>query len=145
MSTKRAIKDRLSDLVGMPMWAVGRAASLVWIQFGDRLVAKSPLGHTREVGTYALHIDCPWSWRRDHEVLADNDTDLEQLQKLASTPIICKGVSAFETGSFVMRFENGTKLMVSVDDDPDADEYWRLFEPAIDSPHFVVGPRGVSA
>jgi hypothetical protein len=145
MKTKSAIERHLTDLVGMPLWGMGRAASLVWLQFGDRLTAKSPLGHIREVGTYALHIDCPWSWRRGEETLADNDSELAQLEALVSNPIICNGLSASDNGSFELRFDNRTKLAVSIenDSDPDVVEYWRLLEPGLDAPHFVVGPKGV--
>lgn len=146
MKVKSAIERHLTDLVGMPLWAIGRAASLVWLQFGDRVIAKSPLGHVREVGTYALHIRLPLvAWQCGGETLADNDSELAQLETLVSNPIVCNGLSASENGSFELRFDNRTKLSVSIEDDSESEavEYWRLLEPGLDAPHFVVGQKGV--
>jgi hypothetical protein len=147
MKTKAAIELHLKDLVGMSLWAIGRAASLVWFQFGERHTAKDYRGATKEVGTYALHIDCQWSWRKGSEVVADNNSDLSELEGLVSTPLTCNGISASDNGSFELRFDNRTRLVISVepDADTDADEYWRLFEPELDAPHFVVGPKGVQS
>lgn len=147
MKTKAAIERHLKDLVGMPLWAVGRAASLVWLQFGERHTVKGYRGGTKEVGTYALHIDCPWSWRKSNEVVADNDSDVSELERFVLAPLKCIGLTASDNGSFELRFDNRTRLVVSVEEDadPEADEYWRLLEPALDSPDFVVGSKGVQA
>ena len=104
-------------------------------------------GGSKTVGTFALHIDCPWSWTQNGNVIANQDSDLDQLNKLLSTPVVCERISARDNGSFELSFSNDSKLVVSVeaDADPSADEYWRFFEPVTDAPHFVVGSRGVEA
>jgi hypothetical protein len=143
---QRAIEKHLNQVIGLPLWGIGRAASLLWLQFGERRTVPAWGGGTKEVGSFALHIDCPWSWKRDDQVIADEGAALEGLKKLVSPPIVCRMVTAQASGSFELRFDNGTKFVVCVeeDSDPNADEYWRLLEPALDTAHFVVGARGVS-
>ena len=78
-------------------------------------------------------------------MIANGESELEDLTKLVSPEIFCRTASAQESGSFELLFDNGIKFVVSVEDDldPKAEEYWRLFAPALDTAHFVVGPRGV--
>ena len=47
---KQAIEQALAPLIGEPLWAVGRAASLVWFQFGERHAVADRQGGQREVG-----------------------------------------------------------------------------------------------
>src|SRR5215212_7371991 len=72
----------------MPLWGAGRAADLLWLQFGDRrrVPAGDDGGEEREVGELALHVACPWRLRDDERVLvgsgdlltpADPDEDPE--------------------------------------------------------------------
>jgi hypothetical protein len=144
---QRVIQEHLTRVVGLPLWGIGRAASLLWLHFGEPHTAPAWRGGTKQVGSLALHIDCPWSWRRGDQVIASEDSGLEVLTKLVSPPLFCRTASAQANGSFELQFDNDTKFVVRVEDDPDpnADEYWRLFEPAFDTAHFVVGARGVSA
>jgi hypothetical protein len=144
---QRTIERKLKSLVGHPVWAAGRAASLLWLQIGGRHVITTRNGVSKTVGTFALHIDCPWSWTKNGKVIADQDSDLDQLNELLKTPSVCEGISARDNGSFELIFNSGSKLAVSVetDADPSADEYWRFFEPTTDAPHFVVGSRGIKA
>ena len=142
---RRAIQAQLNRIVNLPLWGIGRAASLLWLQFGDRHTVAAWRGGTKEVGTLALHIDCPWHWKRGEQVIANTLSELKDLEKLVSSPITCRTVIARECGSFELQFDKDVSLVVSVeaDTDPNADEYWRLLEPASDTPHFVGGARGV--
>jgi hypothetical protein len=55
------IEQALAPLVGLPLWAVSRAADFVWFQFGERRrVPDGAKAGEREVGTYALQVACPW-------------------------------------------------------------------------------------
>lgn len=141
---QQEIEQKLNSLVGLQCWAIGRAASLVWLQFGDRRVVAAHKGGHKEVGAFALHIDCPWSWRRNNTLIANQHADLAQLKKLVSKPIFCQSVHARNNGSFELEFANGATLTVAVEADADqnADEYWRLFEPSLNTAHFVVGSKG---
>jgi hypothetical protein len=42
-----------------------------------------------------------------------------------------------------LEFAGGERLQVEPGE-PDRLEYWRLFQPGLDRPHFVVGPSGAS-
>jgi len=144
---RHLIEQKLKPIEGLPVWAAGRAASLLWLQIGDRHVVPTRNGGSKTVGTFALHIDCPWSWTQNDDVIANQDSDLGQLNELLSTPVVCERICARDNGSFELIFNNDSKLVVSVeaDADPSADEYWRFFESTTDTPHFVVGSRGVEA
>ena len=138
---RRAIQEQLNRVVDLPLWGIGRAASLLWLQFGERHTVPAWRGGTKQVGTLALHIDCPWFWKRGKRIVASPNSELGVLEKLVAPPIVCRTAIAQERGSFELQFDNNMTFAVSVEDDTDsnADEYWRLFEPAADTPHFVVG------
>lgn len=82
---KAEVDHARAPLRGLPLWALGRTADLLWVQFGIRrrvrphLATASDAIREREVGQYALH----------------------------------------------------------------STEFWRFFEPYVDSPHFEVGTFGI--
>jgi len=145
----KIIEQKLKPIEGRPVWAVGRAARMLWIQIGDRHTVNAWGGGTKEVGTFALHVDCPWSWTQFEEVIADHDSGLEHLYKLLAMPVICQTISAENNGSFNLKFHNGSALVVSADADANANvnedetEFWRFFMPSKDTSHFVVGSKGI--
>lgn len=141
------IEQKLKLIEGLAVWAAGRAASMLWLQIGSRHVVPVRNGGRKVVGTFALHIDCPWTWTQNGKVIADQDSDLSQLNLLLETSVVCERISAHDNGSFELTFKNESKPNVSVeaDADPNTDEYWRFFESTTDTPHFVVGSRGVKA
>ena len=57
---KGAIERTLAPLVGLPMWAGGRAADMTMFSFGDRWRVRNRHGEMVEVGEYALHVQCAW-------------------------------------------------------------------------------------
>ena len=138
---KQAIQAQLDLVVGLPLWAMGHAASLLWLQFGERRNVSNMRGGTRDVGTLALHVDCPWYWKRSSQIVASWRSEPELVARLLSAPLICRAAIAQASGSFELQLDGDTTFVVTVEDDtdPDAEEYWRLFEPALDRPHFVVG------
>jgi len=98
-------------------------------------------GGIKEVGTYALHIDCPWSWTCNEALFANQETEAQQLNELISLPVTCQRIVAQDNGSFEIQFDNQTKFSVFVeaDLDPLAEEFWRHSK----AKHFVVGSRGL--
>jgi hypothetical protein len=128
-------------MVSLPLWGIGQAASLLWLQFGERHTVRAWRNGTKEVGSLALHVDCPWYWRRENQIIASWRSEFELVQRLVSAPIVCRKAIAQESGSFELQFDNEASFIATVEDhaDPEADEYWRLFEPTRDTPHFVVG------
>jgi hypothetical protein len=142
---KRAAEQALAHLVGKPLWAIGKAASLAWFQFGERrpVVAR---GKRKQVGDYALHVDCPWSWQSlAGPLIADHTFTDYQLKRVLAQPVDCCAARAEDNGSFELRFADSSVLKVTVEDDPDAEaaEYWRLFRPYVDLPHFVISGKGI--
>jgi hypothetical protein len=140
---QQAIQTQLDRIVSLPLWGVGLAASLLWLQFGERHTVPAWRGGTKQVGTLALHVECPWYWKRGDQIVASWRSEFELVERLVSQPAVCRNAIARESGSFELQFKNDTTFVTTVEDDPDpnADEYWRLLEPALDTPHFVVGAR----
>jgi hypothetical protein len=96
------------------------------------------------VGDFGLHLDCPWRLLGPAaELLASDESGPDVLAGLASPPLPCSGVLAGEGGAFELEFAGGERLQVEPGE-PDRLEYWRLFQPGLDRPHFVVGPSGAS-
>jgi hypothetical protein len=64
---------KLQDLVGQPLWALGRAANMQWFHFGRRREVVSSLpsrrGQVREVGELALHVQSPWRLRAGESIV----------------------------------------------------------------------------
>ena len=60
MDTVEEIIKRLSVLAGLKVSGVGRAADMLTVQFGPLVSWISLRGTTKLVGTWALHIQCPW-------------------------------------------------------------------------------------
>jgi len=140
---QQAIQAQLNRIVSLPLWGIGRAASLLWLQFGERHTVPAWRDGAKQVGTLALHVDCPWYWKRGDQIVASWRSEFELVQRLVPQPTVCRTAIARESGSFELQFDNNTTFVTTVEDDadPDADEYWRLLEPALDTPHFVVGAR----
>lgn len=144
---RNEIEQLLSGIQGLQIWAAGHSASMLWLQIGNRHTVPAWGGGTKEVETYALHIDYLWSWSCDGTLLANHETEAQQLNELISLPVTCQRIIAQDNGSFEIHFDNQTKFSVSVEADPDpdpfAEEFWRFLQPSSDTRHFVVGFRGI--
>jgi hypothetical protein len=122
------------------MWAVGRAGSLEWFQFGTPRIVHNFRGGSKEVGEYALHLDCPWQLLGPAGlVIATDQSEPELLSHVGSQTLVCEKVSGSEDGGASLQFAGGWLLVVEPGD-PDDLEYWRLFRPGTEGPHVVVGP-----
>lgn len=135
----------LSKIQGLKIWAAGHAANMLWLQIGNRHFVPAWGGGTKEVGTYALHIDCPWSLSGNETLLVNHESETQQLNELFSLPVICQHIVVLNNGSFEIHFDNQTIFSVSVEADPDpsAEEFWRLLQPSSNEKHFVVGSEGI--
>lgn len=142
---RNEIEQMLSVIQGLQIWDAGHAANMLWLQIGNRRSVPAWGGGTKEVGTYALHIDCPWSWSCNEALLANQETEAQQLSELISLPVTCQLIVAQDNGSFEIHFDNQTKFSVFVEADlnPLAEEFWRFFQPHGQSKHFVVSSRGI--
>jgi hypothetical protein len=157
LSTRQQVIAALSQIIGLPLTAVRRAADMRTFQFGTlRPVDRG------SVGDFALHVQCPWrvegpdgivtgrldlwesveddapfdeSW--DYEKSPNlQDARLEQWMTRNESSLVVKSVDADEFGGaainlgqvFVLRlFPAGTR-----------GEAWRLFRPKTDTPHLVI-------
>jgi len=158
----------LSCLLGLPLRAVGRVVGLVWLSFGASHEQQMHNGRTRVVGDWALHLSCPWRFVHcDTIVLASGDLycapegddpcDLNagqesRFDRLAvalndgctARTRIASSLRVDRVGGFSLSFQDGCAFDVFPDETrcgPDI-EYWRLFRPGNDSPHFV-WPTGI--
>ncbi|MCG8350076.1 MAG: hypothetical protein MI924_20105 [Chloroflexales bacterium] len=164
------IRDTLQVLVGLPMWDAGRAANLIWFHFGAKQLIKGRKGDLREVGEYALHLQCAWRIvHLDSIVVASNDRlyprddprheppDFdwmvpganrcdEQLECLFTTfdpsQLIVQAVETDRVGGFQLSMGRGLALEVFPNNSFDA-ECWRFFCFSRDERHLVVTGAGI--
>jgi hypothetical protein len=140
-----AILSALKPLVSKPMWEAGWAGAIAWFQFGERVTRRKRGGGKREVGEYAVHVSSCWTWRTESGFIrADEDsTDLSQLGLLMAR---VESSNADESGRLTLRFDNGDVLEVEPDvssNEADGIEYWRLFQPGLETPHVVSSNVGI--
>jgi hypothetical protein len=163
------VQEALNVLIGQPLWSSGRAADLEWFQFGRRKIVQDSRGDRREVGEYALHVQCAWRIRQeDHIVVAsrdlydppeesddrpDNfnwdvqggnrrDKRIAELFLGETRQFLVQMVEVGAAGSFTIGLDGDYALDV-FPDDSSSGEYWRIFKPYAKEPHFVVTRKGL--
>jgi hypothetical protein len=163
------VQKALRVLIGKPLWSSGRAADLEWFQFGQRKTVKGARGDTKEVGEYALHVQCAWRIRHsDRVVVASRDlyhpaseTDgpvhdfnwdvqganrrdklMAELFQNGTPEFVVQQVSVGNAGAFTVVFDDDYALDV-FPDDSSQDEHWRLFKPYTEESPFVLSGSGV--
>jgi len=138
MAVADEIEQALSVLVGLPLWGIGRAADLVWLQFGDRRAVKSWRGTDKEVGDYALHLQCAWritlkgkivigrgdifcpSEESDESLPADFDWQksnrfdrvVAEFLQNESRQLVVRRIDVGDAGSLTVLLEEGYKLEI---------------------------------
>jgi len=167
---REQVQKALDILIGKPLWSSGRAADLEWFAFGERRTVKGFRGVVKEVGEYALHVQCAWRIRhgdqmvvgsRDLYVPAEESEDepedfnwdaqganrrdkrIAELFQNETRQFLVKQVQVGEAGSFTISFDGEYALDVFPDDSL-RDEHWRIFQPSSDVPHFVVSGSGLN-
>lgn len=169
-SLKARIENATAALVGKPLWKCTRAADLASFQFGARSKVPGFQNTMKEVGEFALHVQCAWRIARGDRIIAgsrdlyypadfaegnevppDFDWDRDpnrrdkQLQLLFANETLEFPVLSVEVGA-------GASLHLSLSGDLSLDilpydsllgEHWRLFDPQTDGPHFVVTGSGI--
>jgi hypothetical protein len=158
----------LTPLIGLQLRAGHRAADMQMFHLGNLTSVKSHRGELREVGEYALHLQCAWRIcgpegivvgsgdlyhpKGDSEDIPaefdwqkENRRD-ERLTALLTTsaemPLRVERVSADEVGGFTLDLSQGFRLE-AFPAYSSSDEYWRLFRPGDLNTHFVVTGRGI--
>jgi hypothetical protein len=163
------VKNALDVLIGKPLWSSGRAADLEWFAFGERRTVKGFRGVAKEVGEYALHVQCGWRIRHGDQVvvggrdlyyptkesdvpLDDFDWDVQganrrdrgiaDLFQNETQQFLVREVEVGRAGGFTLIFDDEYALDVFPDDSL-SDEHWRIFKPSTEEPHFVVTGKGL--
>jgi hypothetical protein len=167
-SMKQDLENALQVLVDLPLWPAGRAADLAWFAFGNRRTVKGWKNHQKEVGDYALHVQCAWRITFGDSVLTGRDdifcTPEESDEPTPSNfnwqkgnrfdrivqQLFFDGVRQFtvqavdvgNAGRIVIRLEDSYTLEIFPQGSESA-EHWRLFKPHTEEPHFVVTGKGL--
>lgn len=165
------IERATKALLGKALRRCTRAADLASFSFGEPRNAFAPAGDTKEVGEYALHVQCAWRIAHKDEVVVgsrdlyypadygdanqqipdgfDWDRDPNRRDKLLrglfeGRPggLVVGAVSVGRGGSLCIELSDDFSLEVFPDDSLGG-EYWRLFKPQSDQPHFVLTGRGI--
>jgi hypothetical protein len=156
------IQSALAPLIGQPLRCIGRAADLLWIQFGKYCELPDRNGSTRTVGEWALHVQCPWRIARPPSIIigqgdlhyaaegiepydwdADGESRFDRLAKplnlqFEGAPPRVSSVVTDVVGGFTLCLDDGCTLDVFPADSTDSDtEQWRIFRPGAGESHFV--------
>jgi hypothetical protein len=165
----KQVQKALEVLVGQPLWSSGRAADLEWFHFGQRRTVKGARGNSKEVGEYALHVQCAWRIRRGDQVIVggrdlyyppeesdgpieDFDWDVQganrrdkriaELFQNETRQFLVREVEVGAAGEFTIILDGEYALDVFPDNSL-SDEHWRIFKPSVEEPHFVVTGKGL--
>ena len=116
---------------------------MLTLQFGEQCATVTRHREKRMVGTYALHVQCPWRWiDASGQQMADKAAS-DHMASIASRGHVAIGVTADDHGGFHLSFTDGSTLHVEPDEGVEPREHWRMLEPARETSHFVVTDSGV--
>lgn len=165
---REQVQKALEVLIGKTLWSSGRAADLEWFQFGEHRTINTR-GHTKEVGEYALHVQCAWRITHGDQVVVGNhdlyyppeetddrpedfnwealgsnrrDKRIAALFQDETRQFLVRLIEVGEAGSFRILLDDDYALDVFPDDSL-SDEHWRIFKPKVEGPHFVVTGKGL--
>lgn len=172
LSVRQEVESVMAPLVGIPLWDAGRAADLLWLAFGQRQTIPDFRGKPREVGEFALHVQCAWRFVQGEKVLAGNrdlyyprgytdakqeipsgfnwdvqganrcDQVLAELFARRTKQFVVQRVKSGQAGELALLLEGGLTLQIFPNDSLDG-EHWRLFKPGSDEPHSVFTGQGL--
>lgn len=172
LSLPQQVANVMTPLVGQPLWDAGRAADLMWLAFGQRQIIKDFRGEPREVGEYALHVQCAWRFVQDEKVVVGNrdlyyprgyrdakeeiprgfnwdvqganrcDELLAELFAGGANQFVVQRVEAGQAGELALMLEGGLTLQIFPNDSLEG-EHWRLFRPGTDEQHCVFAGKGL--
>jgi hypothetical protein len=172
LSIRQQVENVLAPLVGIALWDAGRAADLMWLALGQRQTIPDFQGNPREVGAYALHVQCAWRFVQGETVVAGNrdlyyprgykdqkeeipkgfnwdvqganrcDEVLATLFEGGTRRFVVQRVKVRQAGELAFLLESGLTLQIFPNDSLEG-EHWRLFRPGSDAPHSVFTGKGL--
>jgi hypothetical protein len=157
----------LRQLHKLPLLSIGAASTLLWIHFGQETTVTNRRGGTKTVGTWAIHIQCPWRivsqqgiftgsgdlWEpavlgndgRDELFDANKDTrrfDVQIKRFLSDAQgALVKKIAVDDSGGFRLFLERSYVIEVFPICSQEI-ECWRLFQPGKSEDHFGVSGVG---
>jgi len=140
-----AIEAAFLPVLKLPMLRAGWAGDVAWFSFGGPVRRPSHRGGERLVGEYALHLGSGWRWITDSGLVrADENSSRDELAVLGRDGPRLDTITAFGNGGLTLRFVSGEQLEVSgeSEEEEEESEYWRLFQPGLQTPHLVVSNSG---
>jgi len=163
MDYRAKLQQAVNSLIGKRLWGCARATNMVMFQFGEARAITDQLGREKEVGEFALHVQCPWRIAVDDRVIVgsrdinypadysegdeipesfDWDKDRTRLDRLIdfflheSTNLRVRDIKAGRAASLCIAVGENLYLDVFPNDSLPS-EHWRLLEPGKKVPHFV--------
>jgi hypothetical protein len=159
----------LAPLLGLTLWDAGRAADLEWFAFGPRRIVHDSRGEPKEVGEYALHVQCAWRITQGGKVLVASrdlyypagsrdcyvppgfnwdvqganrrDELTHALFQDGKHEFNVQEIAVYNAGAF--RLDLSSELALQVfPDDSSLEEHWRVFRPYRDDEHWVFRGEG---
>ncbi len=118
-------------LRGQSLWSVNRAADSLTLQFGQRRTITAH-GHKKDVGEYALHIQCSCDFTLHGSPMDDPKEFIRR-----SGPLHVNDVREVG-GNVTFEFAGGVNLRI-IADGSSSEEQWRLFRPSTGEEHLVYG------
>lgn len=158
--THKTANEALQPLIGLPLRCLGRAANMLWVQFGEMRESVSPLGRSRQTSEWALHVQCVWRlcghgrialgyrdfYYSPARVSLDDWSTLGKSQfdviadslnhAFSTTPPRVLSFASDDTGGFSLHLTDDFRLDVFPESSQDG-ECWRLFQLGTDLDHFV--------
>jgi hypothetical protein len=158
----------LNNLQNLPLLDIGAAGTLLWIHFGQEITITDHRARIRTVGSWAVHIQCPWRISGRHGiVVASGDfwdppvLDDEERNELFEARkdrsrfdvqikhflsdaqgVLIKKCAVDPCGGFRLLTERSYTIEVFPINSQEI-ECWRMFRPNSDN-HFVVTGIGTS-
>lgn len=169
---KKQVEKIVQQLIGLPLWSIGRAGGLIWFSFGvERREVLLRKGGKKVVSEYSLHIQCPWRIRKRNKIIvgygdrsypsgddpyksfSENEPDKignNQFDQRASnflldherSPLLVRSVTADAVGGIYITFNQGYTLEVFPSSSLST-EHWRIFRPDSEEDHYVVTCEGI--
>ena len=151
--TPNSPDEALKQLLGLSISDIKFAEAMPMLAFGElKTVTFGKRGRTKQVGAYALHIECPWRLTREQSILVGSDDFFVQLAEGTHRNLLGLRVRAFlelgESERTVINTETeplggfklflGSNMVFEVLPMISSNEsLWRLFEPGNDDNPFV--------